>query len=127
MGMFDRIYNSYRFEHRGLNHTLQTKDISGYMNDYWLTPSGQLFLLDLSGTYDFDETWKVIKNGNNGHVTPVDLNKTIKVLPESDTCYYEGILTFKQGLLVDAELWTGRKMVDGPMLQRTQKIYRLND
>ena len=107
MGMFDRIYNSYEFTHPILNNTLQTKDISGFMDDYWLSPSGQLFWIDYTATYDFDGAdWKPVKNSNNGHIRPYLLTKSIRVLPEIDSHYdVEGRLEFKDGLLVDAALW----------------------
>ena len=106
MGMFDRIYNSYEFTNPILNNTLQTKDISGFMDDYWLSPSGQLFWIDYTATYDFGIDWKPVRNSNNGHVRPHLLTKTIKVLPEIDGYYdCEGRLEFKDGRLVDAALW----------------------
>ena len=106
MGMFDRIYNSYSFTNPILNNTLQTKDISGVMDDYWLSPSGQLFWIDYTATYDFAEDWRPVKNSNNGHVRPYFMTKSINVLPEIDGHYdLEGRLEFKDGLLVEAALW----------------------
>ena len=80
-----------RFE--GMCHTLEIEDFGCGSNSlYWLSPTGQLFLIDYTGTADSVPThiswddkflnfrWK--PNGNKGKVIQSNLTKTITVEPE---------------------------------------------
>lgn len=96
MGMFDTVRSSYDLGPKYMNKTLQTKDLDCFMNEYWISPSGQLFEIDLSQTADFVElkegddgydpkrlflnfVW--IPNGNHGKIKPVYIFKVVELYP----------------------------------------------
>ena len=66
MGMFDYFRSSYDLGGEFTNVPCQTKDIedycSGTMTQYWLSPDGQLYLIDYSHTADFVQ----LKEGDEG-------------------------------------------------------------
>lgn len=106
MGMFDRIHCQYDVGTGFWNRTLQTKGLDNLMDEYWLDPIGQLFIIDYSGTQDWepDSTWgyKMVPNGSKGKVTPVYYHGTLLVYPEKWDCKYAPypvkLLTFTHGL-----------------------------
>ena len=105
MGMFDYVRSSYYFgEHFSGN--CQTKDIEdgirGTMSQYWISPDGQLYLVDYSHTADFVElkegddgyepekkifNFRWIPNGTHGKVRPCNITKYVVIYPEK----WEGI------------------------------------
>lgn len=97
MGMFDSIHCSYDLG-AGFHHkTLQTKDLYNQMMEYWLSPSGQMYELDFSGTqswvlqkediYPYERlTWE--KNGCHGKVRATNLTREIEVYPSKWTAHY---------------------------------------
>ena len=99
MGMFDTLKSSYNIGSKFRNKLLQTKDLQCVMCCYWISPAGQLFLIDYSGTNDFlfddnakeiCDKFQTVPNGNHGKVTPVYVNKTIEVYTANDElliCY----------------------------------------
>jgi hypothetical protein len=132
MGMMDYFRSSYELGEHFTNTRCQTKDIEegygGTMSDYWLSPSGQLYLIDYSHTADFVElkegddgynaevalfnfTW--IPNGTHGKVRPWYITKYISIYPEQ----WEGEwkewptlkLHFRYGKLIDYEDITGQR------------------
>jgi len=90
--MFDYVRSSYPLG-KDFEGELQTKTIddfySGTMSHYWLSPDGQLFRIDNSGTADLVETdgesfWDKFHwepNGNHGKVTPERITKSVVVYP----------------------------------------------
>ena len=98
MGMFDTVRSSYDLGPGWLNKDLQTKDLDCSMAEYWISPAGQLFMVDYSGTQDFmmtpeDDTplWKGIKwisNGNHGKVKPVFAFKVVELYPAKWDAHY---------------------------------------
>ena len=66
MGMFDYFRSSYDLGEVFTDTCCHTKDIddfsSGSMAQYWLSPDGQLYLIDYSHTADFVE----LKEGDEG-------------------------------------------------------------
>ena len=98
MGMFDTVRSSYDLGPGWLNKELQTKDLDCCMAEYWISPAGQLFQIDYSGTQDFlmtpeDDTplWKGIKwisNGNRGKVHPVFAFKVVEFYPAKWDAHY---------------------------------------
>ena len=128
MGMFDYFRSSYDLGDIFTDSICQTKDIEdmgigGTMSQYWLSPDGQLYLIDYSHTADLievkegDDDFKTgrlsilnfrwIPNGTHGKVKPWRLTKYITVYPEQ----WEGVwngwpecrLHFKDGRLQDYE------------------------
>jgi hypothetical protein len=131
MGMFDYVRSSYELGEHFTNTRCHTKDIEdgygGTMSDFWLSPSGQLYLIDYSHTADFVElkegdegysevglfNFRWIPNGTHGKVSPFYLTKYISIYPEQ----WEGEwkdwptlkLHFKYGKLMDYEDITGKR------------------
>ena len=126
--MFDYFRSSHDLGEVFTDTCCHTKDIEdmdlgGSMSQYWLSPDGQLYLIDYSHTADFvevkegDEDFKTgrlsilnfrwIPNGTQGKVKPWRLTKYITVYPEQ----WEGDwnewpecrLHFKDGRLQDYE------------------------
>jgi len=100
MGMFDYLRSSYPLG-ENFSGNCQTKDIEegigGTMSQYWISPEGQLYLIDYSHTADFVElkegddgynekrlwtNFKWIPNGNHGRVRPCSITKYITIYPE---------------------------------------------
>ena len=98
--MFDYVRSSYELGEHFTNTRCHTKDIedgySGTMSDFWLSPSGQLHLIDYSHTADFVElkegdegysemallNFRWIPNGTHGKVRPWYITKYISIYPE---------------------------------------------
>ena len=96
MGLFDTVRSSYNLG-PGFANDLQTKDLECCMCEYWISPNGELYEIDYSGTQDFvepdssDSPWrlfKTVKNGNHGKVIPCQVTATVIVYPSKWTCYY---------------------------------------
>jgi len=98
MGMFDTIRSSYDLG-PGFHKDLQTKDLVCSMAEYWISPSGQLYEIDYSGTHDFVDvpeeertapwnTFESVPNGNHGRVVPCYITDTIRVYPSVWDAYY---------------------------------------
>lgn len=118
MGMYDTIRSSYDLG-PGFRKDLQTKDLECCMCEYWISPAGQLFEIDYSGTQDFVDIpeeerlvpWNLFKsvpNGTHGRVTPVtNLFKVIEVYPEIWDCRYAPFprlkIYFKDGIIKEIQ------------------------
>lgn len=126
MGLFDFIRSSCYIGEELTDVSCQTKDIDdaigGSMSQYWIDPSGQLFVVDFSGTADFVEidpeeksdcpllnlgfTWQ--PNGLHGKVTPVNLTKYVRIYPETHEVRRkrkEARLHFRDGVLQDFNIY----------------------
>jgi hypothetical protein len=129
MGMYDNVRSSYKPFGEDFYGQNQTKDIeecySGTMSQYWISPEGQLYLIDYSHTADFVElqegdggyepekkflnfVW--IPNGTRGKVRPWNITKYITIYPEG----WEGEwsdwpdcrIHFRDGKVQDFEILT---------------------
>jgi hypothetical protein len=107
MGLFDEVYSSYDLGENLTNEKLQTKDLACCMEDYWISPAGELFVVDYVGTAEWvpdpDSTrtfwpYKSVPTGEHGRVIPF--------LHTGDVRLYRGIgvdgfaeitVTFLQG------------------------------
>lgn len=117
MGMFDNIKSSY-FLGTNFTDVCQTKDLDNTMSFYWISPSGELYLICYDHTSDFEvlsednpeydknnpwKNWKHVPNGNHGKVIPHTITDAISIYPEK----YEGEiypmarLLFVRGKLLD--------------------------
>ena len=112
--MYDTIRSSYDLG-PGFRKDLQTKDLECCMCDYWISPAGQLFEIDYSGTQDFVEIpeeervspWNLFKsvpNGYHGRVTPITkLFKIVEVCPSVWDAYYapfpRKLILFDNGII----------------------------
>lgn len=101
--MFDTIRSSYDLGPGYLNGELQTKDLDCCMSHYWISPSGQLFEINLSNTADFVElkegdegyskdrmilNFRMVPNGNRGKVRPVYIFKVVEIYPAKFDGHY---------------------------------------
>ena len=128
MGMMDYVRSSFDLGEHFTNTRCQTKDIDNTMTDYWLSPSGQLYIIDYSHTADFVElkegdegynaevplfNFQWIPNGTHGKVSPFYLTKYISIYPEQWEGEWEQWPTlklhFKYGKLMDYEDITGQR------------------
>ena len=101
MGMFDNLRSSYYFGDE-FKDQCQTKDIedgiSGTLSQYWISPDGELYLIDYSHTADFVElkegdegyepekkifNFRWIPNGTHGKVRPWNITKYVVIYPEN--------------------------------------------
>lgn len=97
MGMFDYVKSSYPLG-EDFSGQCQTKDIEigfgGTMTQYWISPVGQLYVIDYSYTADFEKnpnrnrdypllTWRWVPNGNHGKVSPMSLTKSVTIYPDN--------------------------------------------
>ena len=129
MSMFDYVRSSYPLG-EDFSGQLHTKDIeeygiSGTMSQYWISPDGQLYLIDYSHTADFVElkegdegyhevalfNFRWIPNGNHGKVRPWNITKYITIYPENWDGEWDELprlrIHFKEGMLQDYEDVTG--------------------
>ena len=128
MGMFDLVRSSYPLgeDFSGNCHTKEIEDgYDGTMSQYWISPDGQLYLIDYSQTADFVElkegddgyepekkflnfVW--IPNGTRGKVRPWNITKYITIYPERWEGEYEDWpdcrIHFRNGKLQDFEILT---------------------
>jgi len=101
MGMFDYVRSSYPLG-EDFSGNCQTKDIEEYgiggtMSQYWISPDGQLYLIDYSHTADFVElkegdegysdkmaflNFQWVPNGTHGKVRPWSITKYVVIYPE---------------------------------------------
>jgi hypothetical protein len=94
MGMFDTIRCNYDAGAGFHNRELQTKDLECMMFEYWITPHGQLYQIDYSGTQSIVDSGAqdfrivTVPNGNHGKITAMDITKTIEVYPSKWDAHY---------------------------------------
>ena len=100
MGMMDYVRSSYPLgDHfSGKCHTKDIEEgIGGTMSQYWISPDGELYLIDYSNTADFVElqegddgyepdkklfNFRWIPNGTHGKVRPLNITKYVVIYPE---------------------------------------------
>lgn len=88
MGMYDNVRNSYKPLGKSFLGQNQTKDIGCSMLQYWISPGGNLYLVDYSDTADLakigegflDFRW--VPNGTHGKVTPCTITSYVVIYPE---------------------------------------------
>ena len=103
MGIYDTIFSTFDLGPGFWNRELRTKDLEGFMSYNWIDPRGNLWTIDHSGTYDFDDqgNFKVVKNINHGKVTPYLLTKQLELYPAHWTAHYaptpSAMVTFVEG------------------------------
>ena len=95
MGMFDTIRSSYDLGPGFWNKELQTKDLTCTLSVYWISPNGELFEIDYSGTVDWGPDLKTVSNGNHGKVRPVIITTEVEVYPVKWDAYYSKFPTMK--------------------------------
>jgi len=129
--MFDYVRSSYYFDEHFLDNC-QTKDIEegydGTMSQYWISPDGQLYLIDYSHTADFVElkegdegyndksaifNFKWIPNGTHGKVRPWNITKYVVIYPEQWEGQWDDWpdcrIHFKNGIVQNYEILTKGK------------------
>lgn len=110
MGMFDRVTVNFPLLGEHLQgRTFQTKDLDCCMVDYWISPSGELFEKNMSGTADMVEDSEAFlgarwePNGNHGRILPVYHSGGVRIYEyeEDIKAFREVHLFFKQGRVID--------------------------
>ena len=100
--MYDNVRSSYKPFGEDFYGQNQTKEIeecySGTLSQYWISPEGQLYLIDYSHTADFVElkegdegyepekkifNFRWIPNGTHGKVRPWNITKYVVIYPEN--------------------------------------------
>jgi len=128
LGMFDFIRSSYYFDEH-FSGNCQTKDIeddiSGTLSQYWISPDGQLYIVDYARTADFVElkegddgyndklaflNFRWIPNGTHGKVRPYFISKYVTIHPENWEGEWEDCpdcrIHFKNGIVQNYEILT---------------------
>lgn len=93
MGLFSVIYSGYR---AGCDHSygcFQTKDLTNLLDEYWLSPSGELFRISLR--HDPDGK----KVPSKGRMEPFDLDGDILVTSMEGGCSHRQRWFFTGGRL----------------------------
>jgi hypothetical protein len=108
MGMFDTIRSSYPIGEHLTDVELQTKSLYNSMEDYYIDPAGQLFIVDYNGVSDWEPDdskrffpYKRVPNGNHGKVTPVIFTGGVEVHTASGDGRYETTILFLKGKIVE--------------------------
>ena len=127
--MYDNVRSSYKPFGEDFYGQNQTKDIEegygGTLSQYWISPEGQLYLIDYSHTADFVElqegdegydkkrgflNFRWIPNGTHGKVRPWNITKYITIYPEGWEGEYEDCpdcrIHFRDGKVQDFEILT---------------------
>ena len=113
MGMFDYFRSSYDLGEPFTETVCQSKTFNekyrGFLDLYWLDPSGRLWVIEDENIYDVvdsDENLlglEYILNGNHGRVKACQLSKTVVVYPQTHKGQWEDwpecSLTFLNGKL----------------------------
>lgn len=120
MGMFDYFRSSYDLGKPFTETVCQSKTLNpyydGFMDFYWLDPSGRLWVRDDKDTHDMIESDKAllgfewVPNGTHGKLKTCQLSKTVIVYPENYKGQWEHwpecSLTFLNGKLQHHEART---------------------
>lgn len=122
MGMFDYFYSSHYLGKDYTNSLCQTKDLGQTMQQFWLDPNGQLWLIDYTRTqktviykpgdpeYDHSCPWNNIdwvETGCNGRVSPFRESGEVEIYPADTTWeadFFSRLrLYFHEGILLGCE------------------------
>ncbi len=125
--MFDYLRSSYDLGEQFTNTIFQTKDIEefdigGTMTDYWVDPSGRLWVPHYRDTHTFEEikegderyddkmsflNFEWVPTGKHGLYKPYEITKYIEIYPQTWKGEWEQWprlkLHFKRGILQDFE------------------------
>ena len=127
MGMFDYVRSSYYlgedFKGQCQTKNIEEYGIGGSMSQYWISPDGQLYLIDYSRTtdlvllkegddgYDYETELFNLRwtpNGTHGRVRPWNINKYVTIYPERWEGKWEDwpdcLIHFKDGVVQSYEL-----------------------
>jgi len=87
---YDTVHCSYDLGPGFWNHNLHTKELSQTCGCYWISPAGELFEVDYTGTQVFtdNERMPYAPSGTHGRVSPVDITTTIRLQPAKWDAYY---------------------------------------
>jgi|TARA_R100000030_G_scaffold3313_1_gene2484 hypothetical protein len=103
-GIYDTIYSTFDLGPGFWNRELRTMDLEGFMSYHWIDPRGNLWTVDHTGTYDFEdfgEKFKIVKNINHGRVSPFPITKQLELYPAHWTAHYaptpSAMVTFVEG------------------------------
>jgi hypothetical protein len=108
MGLFSTIYSSYRLEPSLCDGFFQTKDLTNLLDEYWLSPDGELFRI--SFPYKLNLSGKIAR----GRVEPFDLDGSITVISLDNQANDRQQWTFSGGKLSEVLILdrVGERMLD---------------
>ena len=92
MGMFDTVRSSYPLISPESDRELQTKDLDCLMENYWISPAGQLYRIDLCAAFDREvvreelreRPWHFVqwvRNGRHGTLSACDHTALVTLYP----------------------------------------------
>tara|TARA_B100002019_G_scaffold292547_1_gene316064 strand:+ start:827 stop:1189 length:363 start_codon:yes stop_codon:yes gene_type:complete len=103
-GIYDTVYSTFDLGPGFWNRELRTMDLEGFMSYHWIDPRGNLWTVDHTGTYDFEdfgEKFKIVKSINHGRVSPFPITKQLELYPAHWTAHYaptpSAMVTFVEG------------------------------
>lgn len=106
MGLFSTIYNSYIPLGMDFIGDFQTKDLQCLMDEYWISPSGELFLISYSNCFraianeypkNFLDVLSWESTGLNGCISPCDETGVVNIYTSCDGQWKEADLYLKKG------------------------------
>lgn len=103
MGLFSYVINSCDALGPELIGTIQSKDLESLMDTYWLSPDGQLYLINDNATWTFADDGKpqtpldnrIVPTGDRGRVSPYRIYGKVRFTDGP----HEAIAWFEDGLL----------------------------
>ena len=107
MGLYDTVRSSYNLGPELTECELQTKDLTCVMEDFWISPVGELFTINYAGTADLVPDpeckrrfwpYKWEPNGNHGRVLPSNHTGDVRLYRGiGDDGFAEITVTFLRG------------------------------
>lgn len=125
MGLFDTVICHYKpLSDEFIGTELQTKSLDNTMSKYWITPAGELFMVDWADSMEIVDRipaehlagkfeaipWEWLPTGNHKKLTPVYYTGKMVVYPSEYSGNYEdwpeSLLLFKHGKVIYHETTT---------------------
>jgi hypothetical protein len=110
MGMYSTIYNtSHAFGPQFLGE-LQTKDLDCVMDEYWLSPNGELYHIDTVETHEpqinpDSKNWvdclMWVPTGRHGSIRPCLVTNVLRMYGSPTGKFVETFAYFRDGRLVE--------------------------
>jgi hypothetical protein len=108
MGLYSTIYSSFdRLGHDSIGE-FQTKDLESLMEEYWLSPMGELFFLNYSGCFEafvndypknFLDHIRYEATGNHAKMEPCSYNGVLTMYTGRNGDWVEFDLYFQNGIV----------------------------
>lgn len=110
MGMYSTIYNTSKALGPRFLGELQTKDLDSAMDEYWLSPNGELYRIDTTETHEPQInpgsknwvdylTW--VPTGRHGSIRPCLVTRVLRMYGIREGQFAETSAYFRDGRLVE--------------------------